>query len=381
MVQKYFLKILMRILHTESSTDWGGQELRIINEMEQMQCRGHHVILACRELSPIWNAAHQKQLNLVNVPFIESTFQWNTIKKIKHLISLEQIEIVNTHSSVDSWVASLAAKRTDAVCIRSRHICSPLKNDVLHRIRHQYLTDAFITTGEALRQDLIEQNGIAPARVTSIPSGVEEKYFCSASYDKQMVRRSLNITPDAFVWCMTAFMRKMKGHAVLLDAIALLQRDFPDVHFIFVGGVDSQISVTEDILEQSTTLGIRDKCHFLGTRNDVPEILAGCNAFVLPSLFTEGLPQGLTQAMAMGLPVVSTDVGAITEVLKHNETGYLVKAGNSENLAHVMMMVMTHYTEAKQKADAAQQLISQHYSLDVMVNMVEQFYNRLLQKS
>lgn len=366
----------MRILHTESSTGWGGQELRILNEIAQMRQRGHHVVLACKEASPIWYAAHQRQLHLTAIPFSRALLQRHNIKRLSQILAAENIQIVNTHSSADSWAASIAAKRTNVVCIRSRHICSPMKNDILHRIQHHYLTNAFITTGESLRQDLIACNGITPERIISIPSGVEQKYFLASSYDNSAIRKELGIPATAFVWCMTAFMRKMKGHTVLIDAIALLRAQFPHTHFIFIGGVDSHTAVTPELSSQSTHLGVNDICHFLGTRQDVPQILAGSDAFVLPSLYTEGLPQGLTQAMAMGLPAVSTDVGAITEVLQHNSTGYIAQAGDAKHLADTMAHVMTNYREAQQKAAAAQQLIATHYSLDAMVSKVETFYNQ-----
>lgn len=367
----------MRILHTESSCGWGGQDIRVLVEVEEMRKRGHDVTLACVPDSPIWNKAKEKQIDAVGINFTGRVSP-RTITALRKLIKARKIETVNTHSWTDGWCGAIAARSCGCLSVRSRHLSLPVRPHVGNQLLYLKLVDGVIVTGENLREQLIAVNKIPSERIMSIPTGVAPHYFEEIIMKSGGIRQELNLSSEAFVWTTVAIIRRMKGHSVLVEAAASLRKNYPNAHYLFVGGFNDQEAAPPDLRELVSAKGMNDRIHFLGMRKDVPEILSQSDAFVLASIKSEGVPQSITQAMAGGLPVVATNVGGIPEVVRNSETGYLVEPNQPEALAGAMATVMADSDEAKKRALAGQQLIREEYSLAIMVDKVEAFYQQLL---
>src|SRR4051812_1854090 len=99
----------MRILHTEWSDGWGGQEIRVINEMEGMTRRGHQVILATRPNCRISEVARHRGIEVLHLP-MRSPVDLRSIFQLRRVLRANKIEIVNTHSGIDSWIGGIAAR-------------------------------------------------------------------------------------------------------------------------------------------------------------------------------------------------------------------------------------------------------------------------------
>ncbi len=143
---------MFTIFHTESSKGWGGQEIRILQESLGMIRRGHRVIIGATEGSPIFNRAKSAGIRVFPCKFQK----WNPLAflKILSFIRSEKVDILNTHSSSDSWVSSLAVQplRRRPKIIRTRHLSTPIGKSLLSRIIYDLMPDAVITTGEEIRQ-------------------------------------------------------------------------------------------------------------------------------------------------------------------------------------------------------------------------------------
>ena len=115
------MKKEIKVLHTEWSDGWGGQEIRIINEMIAVREEGIEVFLACRDNSKIKNKAIENNIKVFLLPF-KGNLDFNTIYKLIKIIKEYNINIVNTHSGKDTWVGGIAAKLSGAKFIRTRHL-------------------------------------------------------------------------------------------------------------------------------------------------------------------------------------------------------------------------------------------------------------------
>lgn len=371
----------MKILHTEASTGWGGQDIRVLVEAREMQKRGHEVIIACERGCPLWQAADGGAVRLAPVSFGRK-LRWSAVREVANLITREGIEVVNTHSSGDAWSGAVAVRlrrrKGLPVCIRTRHLSNSVKPSFMHQYLYTRLTDFIITTGEAVRCRLIEENGIDGERIVSIPTGVDIELFNPARWQRDEVRAELGVGEDEFLWGMVAMIRRMKGHSVLAEAAGQLLPQRPHTRFAIVGDLPTVSPVRAAFEERLQELGIFNHFHMLGYREDVARILAGCDAVLLPSISSEGVPQSIMQAQAMGKPVVATDVGGVAEVVRNEETGLLVPPNDPGALATAMQRIMDDAALAQNLAAQGQTLIQSEYSVATMTDKVEQLYERLL---
>ena len=207
----------MRILHTESSIGWGGQEIRILTEAQGMIARGHEVTLLTAPSADIYPAAQRRKVPVIALP-IEK-------KRPRALLAMRrwlaahrrEVDVINTHSSTDSWLVALArASLRDAPpVVRTRHVSTAVHNDRATRWLYQSASAHIVTAGEALRRQLVRDNGFAPERITSVPTGIDLARF--RPMDRGAARRQLGLDARPSLGIL-ATLRDWKGHDYLLDA-------------------------------------------------------------------------------------------------------------------------------------------------------------------
>lgn len=366
----------MRILHTEASPGWGGQEIRILAEIGAMRQRGHWVALACIAGGMFEQRAQNAGFPVFPLPF-SNNFDIDSIAGLHALVRTHRIDVVNSHSSIDSWCTSLAnlvPPRT--VLVRTRHLSIAVPRHLfgvwLYRQPH-----AVVTTGEALRENLMTVNGIAPQRLISIPTGVDLTRFNPARYDRR-VRREFGIADHEPLIGTIAILRSMKGHGVLLDAMPAVLARFPDCRFLWVGDVHHDPTYRLNLQARAKAMGLGERLIFAGYRSDVPEILAALDMVVLPSTRDEGVPQSLTQALAMEKPAVATRVGAVGEIVRDGQTGVLVTPNDPAALAEGIIAQLADPVRARLLAANGRTLVLSDYDLDIMAANTERLYERLL---
>jgi glycosyltransferase involved in cell wall biosynthesis len=367
----------MRILHTEASPGWGGQEIRILAEIGAMRRRGHWVALACIAGGMFEQRARDAGFPVFSLPFT-GNFDIDSISGLHALVRRHAIEVVNSHSSVDSWCAALAnLVRPRTVLVRTRHLSIAVPRHFFGRWLYRQ-PHALVTTGEALRQTLIDVNGMPPRNVLSIPTGVDLSRFDPARYERGRVRREFGIAEHEPLIGTIAILRSMKGHNVLLDAMPAVLARFPDCRFLWVGDVHHYPNYRLSLQKRAQELGVGGRLIFAGYRSDVPEILAALDLVVLPSTRDEGVPQSLTQALAMAKPAVATRVGAVGEIVRDGQTGVLVTPKDTAALAQGIIAQLADPERARALAANGRALVLADYDLDTMALNTERLYERLL---
>jgi glycosyltransferase involved in cell wall biosynthesis len=166
-----------------------------------------------------------------------------------------------------------------------------------------------------------------------------------------------------------ARLHKQKGHCYLLEAAARI----PQALFVFAGDGPER----ESLEAQARQLGVSDRVVFLGYRQDIPDLLASCDLFVLPSLF-EGLPLSILEAMAAGKPVVASAIGGTDEAILHGETGLLVPPADPAALAAAIQTVLSNPLLARRLAAAGKARVDREFSVGAMVQRVTQIYEEIL---
>jgi glycosyltransferase involved in cell wall biosynthesis len=151
-------------------------------------------------------------------------------------------------------------------------------------------------------------------------------------------------------------MVREKGYGEFFAAARGLAQRFPAVHFLVIG--DTVVSEHDDakaeIVRAASVPELNDRVHFTGLRRDIPELLAATDVFVLPS-HREGMPVSILEAMMMSLPVVATRIRGCREEVVDGETGFLVRAGNAEELEGAIAHLLAHPERARTMGEAGRE--------------------------
>ncbi|MHB9118107.1 MAG: glycosyltransferase [Burkholderiales bacterium] len=360
----------MRILHTEWSDGWGGQERRIMSDLTGMARRGHTVYLVTRRHARIGEEARRAGIPVYDLP-LRSNLDLVSVVRLAWLLRALRIDIVNTHSGVDSWIGGLAAKlaRTPAL-VRTRHLHLPLKRSWRNFVH--YLQDRLVTCGETMRAFLIRDYGFPEREVVSIPTGIDFSSFVPRR-DRAAVRQALGVPEDAYLVLMVGIVRAVKRHEVALRAVHLLRGRVANIRLLAAGDGP----MIEDMRRLAEELGIAGQVGFLGQRDDVADLMGAADCLLLTSR-SEGIPQAVTQALGSGLPVVATAVGGVPELVRDGATGLLVPAENPAAVADALERLARHPEFAQQLARQGREHVLAHYSLQAMLDATEREYLSLL---
>ncbi len=353
----------MKILHTEASCGWGGQEIRILEEARGLIGRGHEVMIACPPHARMATDAPRYGVPVIHLP-IEFR-RLSGFFALRRLIAGGGYDVINTHSSADSWLVALACATLDhpPAIVRTRHVSVPVAKNFANRWLYRQ-AKMIVTTGEALRRDLIDRLGLPADRVASIPTGIDTARF-SPPADKAAAKRALGLDPSLCYIGIVATLRSWKGHRYLLEAFAQLNR--PDTHLLIVGGGPMQEVIEAKIAE----LGLTGRVTLTGQRNDPENWLRAMDIFCLPSYANEGVPQALLQAMACGLPIITTPVGAILEAVRDGESALIVPPKDASALATAIGGLLDDKALAARLGEKACRAASADFSLEGMVERME----------
>lgn len=209
-------------------------------------------------------------------------------------------------------------------------------------------------------------------KIRLVHNGVDLMQFQPRPPDGSL-RRALGVPDGAPVVGSVGRFVRFKGYGNLLDAAAQIQRTRPGVHWLLVG--DGELR--EDLEARSRRRGLASQVHFTGWRDDVPEILALCDLFVLPSV-NEHFGRVLIEAMAVGRAVVATDAGGVPEIVVHGETGLLVPPADPIALARAVEALLGDPPRAARLGAAGRRRAESTFSLASHVAAVENVYRAVL---
>jgi glycosyltransferase involved in cell wall biosynthesis len=212
----------------------------------------------------------------------------------------------------------------------------------------------------------------AGAKVRLVPNGVDLERFAPRPQSGAL-RASLGLPPSAPVAVSVGRHVPEKGYRHLVDATALVERARPGVHWVLVG--DGELR--GQLEAQARRLGLGSRVHFTGWRDDVADVLALADVFVLPSE-SEGFGRVLVEAMAMGRAVVATAVGGVPDVVVAGETGLLVRPADPVALADAVQALLADRAHASRLGAAGRARAESTFSLGAHVDAVERVYDEML---
>jgi glycosyltransferase involved in cell wall biosynthesis len=364
----------MKIVIAESSTAMGGQELAVLLHAEGLRKRAHDVRLILEPGSSIFLKAVEQGLRVEPVGMSRARYP-AAIVAFRNILTRERPALLHVNSSRDSWIGGLAARLVSprVKVIRSRHISTPLNRTVMTRILYRRLMDFVIVTGSELtRRGLIERDGLEPDRVAAFPIGIDVDQFKPGRPDRDL-RHEFNLPKEQRLVGLISYLRSYKGHEYFIEAAVRVLSQAKDVTFLIVGEGPEEARLRERI----ASLGLSSNVRMLGFRGDLLNVFRSLDLFVIPSVEGDTIPQVLMQALAMGLPVVSTTVGSIPDVVQDGRTGFVVPPRDAGALAGRILVLLEDAALRAEMGRRGRALVEQEYSLSRMLDQLEEVYAKV----
>ncbi len=358
---------IWRLVHSEASLGWGGQEHRTLTELVGFQKRGYDVALVASPNSVILQRAGD-----VGVPVFPFVFRRLTLPldvlRLAIWLKARRVQILNTHSSKDGWLLGLAGRLARVpLIIRTRHIDVDYPSPQLSRLVYGALADHVLTTSDKITSHLRRVFRLPREKITTLPTGIDLQKFLPHG-------TRADLGPGPLIG-MVSVLRSWKGHRVFLEAVAALKTQGFRARYVIVGGGQSPAWIEEQI----KVLGIGDLVHLAGHREDVPEVLRTLDLLVIPSTKHEGIPQIGLQALACKTAVIGSDTGGIPEIICHGETGRIFPSENSQALAEAIKAAFLESGLTQQMKEAGRRLVEEKHSTESMLDELEMLYERYLQ--
>lgn len=358
----------MKILHTEASPGWGGQELRILREAEGMRSRGHDVILIVQKGGGLVLPARKAGFTVYEASFKKMS-ALSLLFFIVRIILRHHIDIVNTHSSLDAWIGGLAARLTRRKVIRTRHLSTPIRKGFNSRLLYNTLADVVVTTCEAVVPLIRCQAHLPQTRCLSIPTGVDPSAIICSKEEVEAFRKRWNISSEEILVGTLCVLRGWKGVSDLLKAASLL-REVPHLKWIVVGGGVSEAYFHEEWKK----LHLEQNVIFTGHLSPPYAALAAMDIFLLLSWANEGVSQASLQAAWLQKPLITTPIGGLPEVCLPGKTGIQVNPHAPNEVAEAVKSLLQDPVKRGMMGKEARKLVEQKFTLAHTLDAMEKVY-------
>ena len=322
-------------------------------------------------LLPLYEEAEIETLTL-------SKSKWNPLIPLKLLLTLrkEKPDILVVQQEVMAVMGSIAGRlmRVPGIFVKVPYTMSQIKGWLYRTLKVASLfSDSMLAQSPQITKELLSI-GIPKEKISTIPSGTSiPKIITNAEQSK--LRKELGLEADDLVLFSAARLHRQKGHSLLLDVFWKVMVAVPKAKLLIAGAGPEE----NNLKRKAKKIQFGDRVKFLGYRTDVERLLSIVDVNALPSL-AEGLGIATIQALGMGIPVVAFDVGAVSDGVVHNETGYLLELGDIDGYAEAIIELLQNPSKREELGSAAAEHIKRKYSIRRSIEAMEEVFLTLLEE-
>jgi len=350
----------------------GGAERMLLELAESLRERGHAVCPVGPDDGCGW-LAEQFRMHA----FVPETFSVRRTIDVAGLLGMVRtlrrrgVDVVHSHEFTMAVYGAAAARllgKPHVITMHgSQHYAGRWRRRAALRWAFHH-SRGVVAVSRATESNLVITLGLKPGAVTVIPNGVRH-----LPGSRAVVRRELAVAEDALLVVAVGNLYAVKGHNVLLRALAeLCTGDATPPWRLAIAGRGEE---EERLRALATERGISSRVALLGYRTDIPDILAAADIYVMPSL-SEGLPLALLEAMFAAKPIVVSEVGGIPEVVTHEREALLVPPGDHMALAAALRRLMQRLDWRAALGRRARERARSEYSVERMTDAYERVYQR-----
>ncbi len=364
------------------SLDGGGAESQVIKLASGLKQENINItVFPLRS-----GGALTKQAKDLDIELIEGNFQ--SSRNIKSFIKgfillcktirLKNPTIVHAFLPLSNFLASLAG-----LISRSKYIITSRRgliklNYLKKRWRFldkisNFLSDKIIVNSEAIIDEMIDIDAVDVDKVICIRNGINLEKFNIKNYSSNDMRLALSLTDSDFAWAKVANFSSIKGHKDLINAFKNIHIKYNSKLFL-IGKDNGTLNELKDLV---ISQGLENKIKFLGFRDDIPEILLAMDGYICAS-HTEGFSNAILEAMASGLPIVATDVGGNSEIIKNKKNGLLIKSKDKNAITRTMIKIMEDSQLSQKLSKDALKTVNEKYNTKKMVKSYINVYKKAL---
>jgi glycosyltransferase involved in cell wall biosynthesis len=369
----------MRIFLLSTSMGMGGADQQILILARAMRARGHEVrIVTLAPLGPMGLEARADGIPIESLELRRSIGDLPRVIRLARMIRSWQPDLLHSHLVHANLLASTLRPITRVPAlistIHSINDGGPLRMAAYRLTSGQ--VDRFTIISRLAAERYVAIGAVPASLVQVIPNAVDTDRFRRLPEARTVLRKELGLDHQ-FVWLAVGRFEEAKDYPTMIAGFARLGVSRPDSYLLLVG----KGSLRENVEALLREHGLEQRVRFLGVRRDVPELMSAADGYLLSSAW-EGMPVVLLEAAAAELPVVSTRVGGVAEVVDDGSTGLLVPPGDPKALAGAMEAIETLHPAARAAMGArGRALVEQRYGTRQIMEMWERLYGELAARS
>ena len=354
----------MNVLHTDFHQGWGGQAARVLMVCTELQRRGHRMKIAAPE-GELARRAREAGVavddHFAFRPPARALSFAKDVRRLGRLLREDAVDVLHTHGSQDTWVGASARALTGlpAVFVATRHNTKPVRFNAANRWLYGRAIDHLLLVSESVRErfePFLRAGLLADDRISVVHSAYRVDLFRDG-VDPEPLRRELGLAGRGPILGVLARLVEDKGHTYLLQAFSRVRALHPGAVLLVAG----RGPLEPRLREEAASRGLGDSVRFLGFRDDVAEITGLLDVAVLPSVGCDASSASIKEAMAMGRPVVATEVGGAREILDDGATGVVVPPADPEALAAAILALLSDPGRSRRMGDRAREEVRRRF--------------------
>lgn len=302
------------------------------------------------------------------------------LASVSRIIRANDIDVVHV-DSLHNFVPALAARLTGRplVWLYNDYLPVPVRR-VLLSIAGR-LASTFVVQGENLKQLHTAGRPKLWDKTVVLYAGVDTRRFAPDKYgpeQRRRIRQELGLPAECALVGTIRAMHRLKGYTYFLEAAARIRSRVPSAKFLIVGSrLDTDPGYWDRLQQLTAQLGLTQDVIFTGFREDIPAILSALDVFVLASI-EESCPVALLEAIAMKVPVVATNVGAVSELVINGRTGFVVPLRDADAIAEAALTLLeTPREQLRAMVEAGRERVEAKFDIDAIALQQRQIYESL----
>ncbi|HLC42897.1 MAG TPA: glycosyltransferase family 4 protein [Methylomirabilota bacterium] len=365
----------LRILHLMSCRGWSSDAYWAGRAVRELREIGHHVTLVCQEGS---EERVGRRLRLMGVDDFQTLdfgrggiwSGWIALQAIRRLA--ESHELIHVHRGKEHWLAACANRLLTAPrpIVRTRHIVHPVRAHLANRWLYRRATDAVVAVTDGIRRAYLRSGLVLPDRIVTFYGGVDIDVF------SPKLRGSLAAAgvDDRPVVGLVGGLRVMKGHRVMVGALARLKQKGFKFRALFVGQGSQEAVIRNEIVKND----LEEEIALAGFVPDLATAMRAFDVAVYAPLESEGMGRVVFEYLAMGKPLAATGVGVVPEILTDGQDALIVPPGDPDSLAQAISRLLSDRSLASRLGEAGRVLVESRYSGKCLARNLADLYHALL---
>ncbi|HAM39050.1 MAG: hypothetical protein A2474_00890 [Elusimicrobia bacterium RIFOXYC2_FULL_34_12] len=351
----------LTILHIDFEKTWRGGQQQLFWLVEGLSKKGYRNFIICQPNSELHKRLKENDYNTIGFKILFEIDPF-AIFKTKRIIEDIKPDIIHLHSAHAHTIGLIASMLSDQ---KTKLVCTRRVEFNINNKWKYGSVDKIIAISNKVKEVLVK-DGIPENRISVVFSGIDLNRFENISTD--YLYKEFNVKEGNTIIGTVGSLDYHKNHKGFIQAASLIKKSIPDAVFFIVG----KGCLEKELKEYAKKLNLSDSIIFTGFRNDIPQILSIFDIFVLSS-YTEGLCTSLIDAMAVGLPIIATNVGGVPELIAENINGFQVLPDNPAQIYEAVMKLVKDRNLLNRFSEL-NKIKAKEFSKDRMIENTEHVY-------